>query len=330
MLKKITFVFLVISGIFWFNRCSNEVDLYAEYKEITVVYGLLDISDDTSWIKITRAFSGPGNALLIAKNPDSSNFPYKLDVTITGRKNGANQTPIQFDTITIHNKKPGDSIFYYPDQLVYYTIANMDVEASYTLSVKTNENEYSAQTPLIDDFTITTPRNRISFYDNENVKFEWKTPVNGKRYEVSYVFNYKELMPGRTDTLNKTELYLVNDATSEGVDGTETIELTGYDGNKFYSQLESNLPDVNEIPGIKRWAGPVVVYVAAGSQELHNYLAINSSEGSLLEEVPIYSNIDNGTGIFAARHTSKKSVELSNLSLSELVEMNLGFVLPSK
>ena len=330
MLKKIVFVILVISGMFWFNQCSNEIDLYADYKEITIVYGILDISDDTSWIKVTRAFSGPGNALLIAQNPDSSNFPFKLDLKITGSKQGNDLSPIQFDTITKHNKKAGDSIFYYPDQLVYYSVADLDVDADYTLSISNLQNPITSATPLIDDFSILTPRNRISFYDNDNVKFEWKTPVNGKRYEVSYVFNYKELMPGSSDTLNKTILYLVNDATSEGVDGTETIELTGYDGNKFYTQLESNLPDENEIPGIKRWAGMVDVYVAAGSQELHNYLAINSSEGSLLEEVPIYSNIENGTGIFAARHTAKKSVELSNLSLSELVQMDLGFLLPTK
>ena len=83
-MKKILSSLLLLCGIILFNRCSNEVDLYADYKEITIVYGILDISDDTTWIKVTRAYSGPGNALLIAQNPDSSNFPYKLDIIING------------------------------------------------------------------------------------------------------------------------------------------------------------------------------------------------------------------------------------------------------
>ena len=117
---------------------------------------------------------------------------------------------------------------------------------------------------------------------------------------------------------------------SEGTDGGEQIEVSGYDGNKFYLKLEKELPDENDIPGIKRWAGKVDVYVAVGSQTLHNYIAINSAEGSLLEEVPIYSNIENGVGIFASRHTADKSVDLTTNSLNRLVSMDLGFQLPTK
>lgn len=327
MVKKILFSLLLLSVIILFNRCSNEVGLYADYKEITIVYGLLDISDDTTWVKVTRAYSGPGNALLIAQNPDSSNFPYKLDVTITGRKQGENLPPVQFDTITTKNKKAGDSIFYYPNQLMYYTTTNLVFDADYTLSIQNIDNPIFSETPLINDFTITTPRNRINF-DTDNVKFEWSTPANAKRFEVYYVFNYQELLPGSSDTLNKSMLWVVGPETSEGIDGGEKIEVAGYDGNRFFTQLENNLDDENDTPGIKRWAGLVDVYVASGSQELHNYIAINSTEGSLLEEVPVYSNIENGIGIFASRHTSIKSVELSTNSLNRLVSMDLGFLLP--
>ena len=122
-MKKTLLSLLLLSGIILFNRCSNEVDLYADYKEITIVYGLLDISDDTTWVKVTRAYSGPGNALLIAQNPDSSNFPYKLDVTITGRKQGENLPTVQFDTITItevleHLVNPEDFVEKAKDLLV--------------------------------------------------------------------------------------------------------------------------------------------------------------------------------------------------------------------
>jgi len=305
------------------------VDLYADYKDLTIVYGILDIDDDTSWIKITRAYSGPGNALYISTIPDSSNYPYKLNVTLTGRKQGEDLPSIKFDTITIENKKPGDSIFYFPNQLMYYAVGDLSGDADYTLSIKKNESEIISETPLISNFVLSTPVNRINF-DTDNVKFSWTTPKNAKRFEVSYVFNYQELLPGSSDTLDKSLKWSVGTEISEGIAGGERIELTGYNGQRFFTKLDNELANENDIPGIKRWAGMVDIYVAAGTQELQNYIAINATSGSLLEEVPVYSNIENGTGIFAARHTTSKSVQLSSITLKSLVDMNLGFLLPNK
>ncbi|HDO26821.1 MAG TPA: hypothetical protein ENH02_01770 [Bacteroidetes bacterium] len=64
---------------------------------------------------------------------------------------------------------------------------------------------------------------------------------------------------------------------------------------------------------------------------LQNYLQINSAQGNLLEEVPLYTNIQNGTGIFASRYVATRSVKLSVLSMKKLVEdNNLGFKYPTK
>ena len=69
-----------------YSSCSTDFDMYAEYKDVTIVYSIVDMDDDTTWVKITKAYTGPGNALLLAQNPDSSNYPYKLNGVITGKK----------------------------------------------------------------------------------------------------------------------------------------------------------------------------------------------------------------------------------------------------
>ncbi len=51
------------------SACSTDVDNFADYKDITIVYGMLEAGADTTFIKITKAFLGPGNALLIARHP---------------------------------------------------------------------------------------------------------------------------------------------------------------------------------------------------------------------------------------------------------------------
>lgn len=50
-----TLAVLVILQMF---SCSTEVDNYADYKDITIVYGLLESKADTNFIKITKAFLG--------------------------------------------------------------------------------------------------------------------------------------------------------------------------------------------------------------------------------------------------------------------------------
>ena len=318
-MKKLYILLILMTGLTFVNSCTTDFDLYADYKEISIVYGLIDISDDTSWIKITKAYTGPGNALLIAQNPDSSNYPYKLDVKLIGVKNGNQLAPIVFDTLTIHNKRPGDSTFYFPEQLLYFAETSLDEAAKYELVINNKGNEITAESPVVGSFTITRPNRLISFTNNG--KIEWNLAANGKRYETTLFFNYKELMPG-SDTVYKTMKWFL------GVSKSSAGEQS-YVGDSFYDKL---LTEVDEIPGMRRWAGPVDITVACGSGTLSSYIEINEADNSLLTEVPIFSNIEGGTGIFASRHTSQKEVFLTPKSIEKLVTEypELQFQYPSK
>lgn len=321
---------IAVLGLLFFYRCSTEVDLYADYQDIAIVYGILDYSDDTTWLKITKAFTGPGNALEMAKIPDSSNFPYKLGVSLEGVKQGQDLEPLIFDTLTITNKKEGDSIFYFPNQLMYFALGELDEDATYNLKILNRDKEIESNTVMVRNFAILKPRNIISFVSQgepSDGEIEWNSAANGKRYETYYVFNYKELSPGASDTLYLTVRWSLGSQESIDTDGGEKMEER-YSGEGFYGRLNEELPD---IPNVERWAGPVDVYVTAGSQELQNYIAINNASGSLLTEVPTYTNITNGIGIFASRHTATRSVELSTNSLKYLIEANdLGFQYPTE
>jgi hypothetical protein len=331
-MKKIrtSFIFVIL-GILLFTRCSNEVDLYADYKDITIVYGLLNASEDTSWIKITKAFSGPGNALVIAHNPDSSNYPYKLDATLNGQVNSNNLPPIHLDTITIYHKQEGDSIFYYPKQLMYYTTEPLNVNATYTLNIKNKGQTTSAVTPLIGNFTITYPFNTMDFMFDHDIK--WNSVKNAKRYEVTTIFNYKEYLPGTyEDTLNLfinlNSIYTNPVRVSKDTEGGENMELP-YKGENFFTELENKLED---IPNVQRWSGPVDVIISAGSEVLHYYIEINdAAANSILQELPNYTNVNNGTGLFGSRHSVVKSTKLSGATERTLVEdYNLGFKYKTK
>jgi len=338
-MNKIIAALLLISSLFLLNRCSTDFDMYAEYKDITIIYSLVDISDDTTWVKITKAYTGPGNALLIAQNPDSSNYSYKLDVSLIGVKNGTELEPLVLDTLTIHDKAITDTIinedgdttilnpFYSPDQLVYYGVGSLDKDAEYTLLINKKDEQLSATTKVVDNFHITKPINRIVFSQTYDGSIEWLSAINGKRNEVTLIINYLELLPGETDTVQKSIYWYLGVTNSRTTDGNEELDK-GYSGKMFFSLLESEL---DPIPNIERWVDDVDMVIACGSQVLSTYIDINSSGGSLLEEVPIYSNVAGGSGIFASRHTIIDPIRLSSATERELVEdYDLGFKYKTK
>ena len=80
-MKKI-FILLSIF-VFLFISCETDFDVNAEWKETTVVYGLLDASADTQYIKINKAYLGEGDAMMMAQYSDSINFnPNDLEVKL--------------------------------------------------------------------------------------------------------------------------------------------------------------------------------------------------------------------------------------------------------
>ena len=64
-MKKITFIFLLTSLLF--TSCESDFDINADWEEVTVVFGLLDQSQEKQFIRINKAFLGNESAYLMAQ-----------------------------------------------------------------------------------------------------------------------------------------------------------------------------------------------------------------------------------------------------------------------
>ena len=95
MRKPLLLIMLLLLLGTWFSSCSTDVDLYADYKDTAIVYGLIDAKADTNYVKITRAFCStndhPINAFEVAPIYDSSNYPGKLDAYFLELKSSQGQ-----------------------------------------------------------------------------------------------------------------------------------------------------------------------------------------------------------------------------------------------
>ena len=107
MNKSLYALFLLITIMF--VSCETDIDVNAEYKDIPVVYGLIDAQDSVHYIKITKAFLENGNALDLAAA--ASNFNYAagdLEVIVEELDNGRKiQTHSLTRTVNEIAKDPG-------------------------------------------------------------------------------------------------------------------------------------------------------------------------------------------------------------------------------
>ena len=118
MKKYLIIATAAISSMITMNSCKEDIDLVAGYKETAVVYGILDQSEKIHYIKIQRAFIGPGNSLDIAKIADSNYFE-NVEAKIVEYMNEL-PTKTWFLKDTLLENKNTDGAFFAPQQKLYY------------------------------------------------------------------------------------------------------------------------------------------------------------------------------------------------------------------
>ena len=74
MNKLFSYITLVLSISFITVACKTDFDINAPYKAVPIVYGLIDQSQDTQFVKINKSFIGDGNNVDYAAINDSMMF----------------------------------------------------------------------------------------------------------------------------------------------------------------------------------------------------------------------------------------------------------------
>jgi hypothetical protein len=70
---------------------------------------------------------------------------------------------------------------------------------------------------------------------------------------------------------------------------------------------------------------PIDIMIAAGGDELYNYIQVNAQAGGLSQTIPDYTNIAGGYGVFSSRINKFKSIPLSSRAQLDLYTKPWGF-----
>ena len=339
-MKYIRFILIFSLFIGVFCSCSTDVDLYADYKDVPIIYAMLNPMSDTNYVKITRAFCGTDdehiNAYEVALIADSCNYPSKLDARIIELKNtlGGSYEPtgrvMVLDTMMVHDKEMGT--FYAPDQIVYYTTERFNAnsaENSYKyrlVVVKPDGDTLTAQTSMVgnEEFSILTTGVTFQGAQTDMLgKILFKADGAAALYEVGMQFNYREQLAGH-------EMKRKNVSRAFGARTLD--QFIHFEGNSYYLEYSQNwlfntlalaiggdtIVDPDH-PNVVRYIDDFVISISAAGEELTYYfLAGQEQDNNPVGFVSIYSNINGGFGLFSSRTTIKKVVRLSNSTKNDL------------
>ena len=345
MRNPILFVALLAIGL---SSCKSDVEIYADYQVIPVIYSLIDSKADTNYVKITRTFCGtneePINAFAAASVYDSSNYPGKLEAYIVELKSSQEQ-PYQptgrvfvLDTVTIHDKE--DGVFYAPHQKLYYTTEQFQTNNGsdryhYKLYVITPDNDTVTGETTIVGGDIAIGQSQVYFQAGSTdavSELIFSSTEEAVLYEIGMQFSYREGHPGQP--LENKELYWSYGAkvlgAYEKVENTDNLYRLSYSVNTLFNLLEKAIGNDtvwNENhPNVIRYFDAMTVFIAAAGEDFNNFYQYLQASQNGVGLSSDYSNITGGVGLFSSRIFVRQKVNISPKTKYDLFNKPWGFV----
>ena len=345
MKKLVTYIVgFVLVGLA-FLSCKTDFDINAPYKPIPIIYGLLDQSKDTQFVKINKSFIGDGNNVDYASINDSllfSNVSARVEQYAPGLSSPFKVYDLQ--ELWVGNLQSG--IFYEDSQKVYYFVpdAPLNDEHLYQLvvSVDDAQEDITAQTRLLDGsslsfdylFSLSLGINGLNFADVNlgtsdvfySPQIKWNTAPRGKRYELTMSFRYNEIT--FNSSIPKTIYWSLGTQTAIGngdaLNDSEKM-FVNLSGEQFFEMVNSRLMDYpNEAQVVKREIVAVDFIVSAGNEDLNTYIEVNEPATGVVTERPTFTNISgDGIGLFASKCEVAITGNFSDGSILELCKGSL-------
>jgi hypothetical protein len=297
-------IILFLSLTLFLAQCKNDFEVNDDWKDITVVYGLLNSADSIQYVRVTKAFLGSEDAYVMAQQSDSLYYK-NIEVKLEEYSNAilTNTFDLEKDSLI-----PRDSGVFASDKNIYYkTSQPLNPTARYKLKILENGKEISSETSLIQDFYVSEPPPQISLSSNGGfLEIKWTTPVNARIFEVTLWFSYYEVAVNGTDTVITKDSIDVSfpRKISSRISGGENMSAI-LTGALFISTVESKIqqkPDVIKRVVAKNCFG---FSFLVGSDDLYTYMQVNAPSSGIVTEKPVYTNITNGIGLFTSRFYKK-------------------------
>jgi hypothetical protein len=237
--------------------CDTSLNVNADYKNIPVVFSLLDKNDTIQYVKLNKAFLGNTSVSEMAQVSDSLNYNEASVRIIKYYNNNVVGTYVFDRTDTI----PKDEGYFANDNNIIYVykgniIGENENSADYKFVLDAsipNVNNVSSETKLVSDVKISPPlgynnpslKNEIALYANYDYlapEYEFKSGKYAKYFEYFIEVEYYEKVNGvyRLKTISHSE----GTKSASTINGEQAFPIT-LRGETFYKFLAEELSPSN-------------------------------------------------------------------------------------
>ncbi len=330
-MKKLLFLFITI---FTLLGCDNDFDLTEDWKDITIVYGLLDQAQPIQYIRIEKAFLDPStSALVLAQEADSlyyDNIRVQLVEFQSGNSNG-NIYQLERVNAIDEGFTRAEGIFATTPNILYKHTIQIKEDFTYRIEIIKDgdtDNKIEAETNICQDFRLTSPGNSttsLRFRPGTETSFRWSPPSNSKVFNLKVLINYKEAPLTAPSNITSKQLTWVID--SKIVPNPGDLARITVEGDKFFDFMANSLE-----PGFVRTLDSLDVEVISGAEAILAYINAGQINGGITSSdlTPNYTNINEGFGVFSSRYYKNRTgFSLEALTLDSLKDgyltRDLGF-----
>lgn len=298
-LKNILAFAAVSVFLFSIIACNNDLDPTGEFRDIPVIYGLLDPGQDTQFIRIHKSFLGNVPVDQMAQIPDSiyyTNMVARLEEV-------DNNTVVKVIPLNQTTNRTMDQGFFTTDGFrLYYTTEPLNSTSEYRIVVsRPGEKDATAITEIVQPFSIIRPAfnptldNFINF-SGASYEFRWQNPSNANNFTMVLDLSYREQKNSdRNQIENKTARFTINYLAVGNTDNTVIRSLLM---NEYFTNLTEQIPTD---PSVNRYPDTLKVSIVAGHDLIERYVSINSPPTGINQELPLFTNVENGVGLFSSR-----------------------------
>ncbi|HRO43180.1 MAG TPA: hypothetical protein PL009_10120 [Flavipsychrobacter sp.] len=319
-MKKILFSVLALSSVLGFQSCSEDFEVSAPYKPVTVVYGILDMKDTAHYIRIQKTFLDESkNAFDMAKVSDS-NFYKEGDLDVMIKEMSGNAVvgqPMLLQRVNMENEGyvKDSGVFFRTPNYAYKFKKLLKSSLTYRLVINNRATNTvdSADIQLVDTATLTvlgaTQNKRINFASTDPTKsgstFSFYVNAGNAYYlEAAIRFHWVEKVPNSADPGVRDSASFVFTRLSS-IDDIKEGRLE-VDNSKIIAFLQSAMGAAPQ--GIARYMDSCEIVVYGAGKEYSDYintLQIQSSGLTADQIKPLYTNIRGKDvfGLFSSKTT---------------------------
>ena len=320
-MKLSWFIFYIFVMLLLGTACENEIELIDQTDPLPIVFGILNPADTTHYIRIERSFADPNtSAYLLAQDPDQFYFE-SAEISLTNSRTGTQYELERVDAgMEGYPRKTGD-FANVPNYLYKISSSEADLKGKDNITLEIIEGEFATpktstaiilSAPDIRNPRFVNGQGFIEFTEGKQTEVTWRTTSNAGSYIVKFILNIRE----ENLTTGEKEDIALEWPLDEFVDGDEIK----FDGVGFFIFLNGVL---DAKTGYRRQFLNVDVIVQAFDHEITKYIEVAGANTGITgaQEIPTYTNVIGGLGIFGASSTDRDNgFNLKNRTLDSLFD----------